>query len=74
VLLVHRVDRDRIGVADGDRVRVTSARGTVDLPLVADRATPQGTAFLAVNRAGPGARELIDPNEPVTDLRVETLR
>jgi predicted molibdopterin-dependent oxidoreductase YjgC len=74
VLLVHRVDRDRIGVADGDRVRVTSARGTVELPLTADRATQQGTAFLAVNRAGPGASELIDPNEPVTDLRVETLR
>ena len=74
VLLVHRVDRDRIGVADGDRVRVTSARGTVELPLAADRSTPQGTAFLAVNREGPGASELVDPNEPVTDLRVETLR
>jgi predicted molibdopterin-dependent oxidoreductase YjgC len=74
VLLVHRVDRDRIGVADGDRVRVTSARGTVELPLAADRSTAQGTAFLAVNRHGPGASELIDPNEPVTDLRVETLR
>ena len=74
VLLVHRVDRDRIGVADGTRVRVTSARSTVELPLIADRATPQGTAFLATNRVGPGASELVDPNEPVTDLRVETLR
>jgi NADH-quinone oxidoreductase subunit G len=74
VLLVHRVDRDRIGVSDGDRVRITSARGTVELPLAADGSTPQGTAFLAVNRQGPGASELIDPNEPVTDLRVETLR
>src|SRR5262249_17970710 len=46
VLLVHRVDRDRIGVADGDRVRVTSARGSVELPVVADRSTAQGTAFL----------------------------
>jgi hypothetical protein len=74
VLLVLRVDRDRIGVSDGTRVRVTSARATVELPLVADRATPQGTAFLATNRLGPGASELVDPNEPVTDLRVETLR
>jgi anaerobic selenocysteine-containing dehydrogenase len=74
VLLVHRVDRDRIGVADGDRVRITSARGSVELPIAADRGTPQGTAFLAVNRAGPGASELIDPDEPVTDLRVETIR
>ena len=74
VLLVHRVDRDRIGVADGTRVRVTSARSTVELPIVADRGTQQGTAVLAVNRTGPGASELVDPNEPVTDLRVETLR
>ncbi|HEX5096167.1 MAG TPA: molybdopterin dinucleotide binding domain-containing protein, partial [Acidimicrobiia bacterium] len=74
VLLVHRVDRDRIGVVDGDRVRITSARGTVELPIVADASTQQGTAFLAVNRQGPGASELVDPNEPVTDLRVETVR
>ena len=74
VLLVNRIDRDRIGVADGDRVRITSVRGTVELALQADRATPQGTAFLAVNRDGAGASELVDPNEPVTDLRVETLR
>jgi predicted molibdopterin-dependent oxidoreductase YjgC len=53
VLLVHRVDRERIGVADGDRVRVTSVRGTVELPLVADRSTPQGTVP-RVNRQWPG--------------------
>jgi hypothetical protein len=41
---------------------------------VAEGSTAQGTAFLAANRHGPGASELIDPNEPVTDLRVETLR
>jgi anaerobic selenocysteine-containing dehydrogenase len=74
VLHVHRIDRDRIGVADGDRVRVTSARGSVELALVADSATPQGVAFLAANREGPGIGELVDPAEPVTDLRVETIR
>jgi formate dehydrogenase alpha subunit len=74
VLLVHRIDRERIGVADGDRVRVTSVRGTVELAVQADPATPQGVAFLAANRQGPGIGELVDPAEAVTDLRVETLR
>lgn len=73
-LLVNRVDRDRIGVADGDRVRVTSARGTVEIAVRADASTPQGTAFIAVNRRGPGASELVDLAGAVTDLRVETLR
>ncbi len=41
--------------------------------VASDDATPRGTAFLAVNRAGPGAADLIDVDAPVTDLRVETL-
>jgi NADH-quinone oxidoreductase subunit G len=73
-LLVNRIDRDRIGVVDGDPVRVTSARGSIEIPVRADRFTAQGTAFLAVNRVGPGVSELVDLDEPVTDLRVETLR
>jgi anaerobic selenocysteine-containing dehydrogenase len=74
VLLVSRTDRDRIGVADGDRVRVTSARATVELPVVADARIPQGVAFLPANRAGVGIGDLVDPDAAVTDLRVETLR
>jgi hypothetical protein len=30
-------------------------------------------AFLAINRAGPGAADLVDVTATVTDLRVETL-
>jgi anaerobic selenocysteine-containing dehydrogenase len=73
VLLVHRIDRDRIGVGDGEQVRVTSVRGTIELAVRADPATEQGTAFLAANRRGPGLGDLVDPAEAVTDLRVETL-
>ncbi len=72
-LLVSPRDRDRIGVADGDRVRVTSPRGTLELPVQGDPATPLGVAFLAINRAGPGAADLVDVSAPVTDLRVETI-
>jgi len=73
-LLVHRVDRERIGVPDGAGVRMTSSRGTVTLPLRADDSVPQGVAFLAFGPGEPGAADLIDLDAPVTDLRVETIR
>ncbi|MCZ7527622.1 MAG: NADH-quinone oxidoreductase subunit NuoG [Acidimicrobiia bacterium] len=73
-LLVNRADRERIGVADGDEVKVTSSRGSVTLAVRADPATPPGVAFLAFATAAPGAADLIDVSRPVTDLRVETLR
>jgi NADH-quinone oxidoreductase subunit G len=72
-LLVHPFDRDRLGVTDGQQVRATTGRGSVELHVAADPSTPQGTAFIAVNQAGPGAADLIDLSEPVTDLRVETV-
>jgi NADH-quinone oxidoreductase subunit G len=72
-LLVHPRDRDALGVAEGDRVRVTTAHGSVELPLEADPRTQQGTAFIASNRTGPGAGELVDATASVTDLRVETI-
>ena len=72
-LLVHPRDRDALGVADGARVRVSAARSTVELSIQADLGTPQGTAFVASNRTGPGAGDLIDVGTPVTDLRIETV-
>jgi NADH-quinone oxidoreductase subunit G len=72
-LLVSPRDRDRIGVADGDTVRVTSPRGSLELPVLGDPSTPLGVAFLAINRTGPGAADLVDVTATVTDLRVETL-
>ena len=72
-LLVNPRDLEALGVTDGDRVRVTSARATIELPIAADGATARGTAFIPRNRAGIGAADLIDVGAPVTDLRVETL-
>ena len=66
-------DRDRLGVADGTLVRVTSARGSVDLPVRTDPHLVAGTAFIPVNVAGPGAPDLIDVATTVTDLRVESI-
>ena len=73
-LRLNATDRDRIGVADGARVRVTSSRGQLDLAVRADTGVTAGTAVLAWNLPGTGASTLIDAAAPVTDLRVESIR
>ena len=73
-LRLNAVDRDRIGVADGDQVRITSARGQLDLPVHADTGVAAGTADLAWNLPGAAAGALIDAAASVTDLRVESIR
>jgi predicted molibdopterin-dependent oxidoreductase YjgC len=73
-LSISRADRDRIGVDDGAQVRVTTARGSLILPVRVDPGTPAGVAFLPFNQAGPGAADLIDVTDAVTDLRVESIR
>ncbi len=75
-LVVHPSDLERIGVsAEGDDVRVTSSRGTVTLPVLADAATAPGTAFMAFAQKGAvGPNDLVDITASVTELRVETTR
>lgn len=75
-LRLNPSDRDRIGAADGDRVRVTAPRGAYTMVVVADRATPVGTAFLAFNRPLDGAddataADLLDLSAAVTHISVE---
>ena len=56
-------------------MRVTSARGTITVPVLADAATAPGTAFMPFAQRGPvGPNDLIDITAPVTELRVETTR
>ena len=83
VLLVNRADRDRIGVADGGEVKVTTARGSRVFAVRADVAIPAGVGFLAINQPGTpsepggmpaGPSDLIDVDAPITDLRVESIR
>jgi NADH-quinone oxidoreductase subunit G len=73
ILLVNPQDRDRIGVEDGGRVKVTSSRGSLTLPVRADRAIALGTAYLPFNLPGEGVGDLVDLTAAVTDLRVESL-
>ena len=69
-LRLHPQDFDRLGVAAGDDVRVTSNRGNVTVPTVPTRRAP-GIALIHANQAGGRANVLIDGNAPVTDVRVE---
>jgi anaerobic selenocysteine-containing dehydrogenase len=75
-LVVHPSDLGRIGVsAEGDDVRVTTPRGTVTLPVLADSATAPGTAFMAFAQGGDvGPNDVVDIAASVTELRVETTR
>jgi NADH-quinone oxidoreductase subunit G len=75
-LVVHPSDLGRIGVSSaGDDVRVTTPRGSVTLPVVADAATAPGTAFMAfAQSAEVGPSDIVDIAAPVTELRVETTR
>ncbi len=73
-LLVHPQDLARIGVDEGDSVRVTSSRATATLAVRTHGSVPAGTAQLFFGADGQGAAELIDTTTMVTDLRVETIR
>lgn len=72
VLLVSPTDSDRLGVVAGGKVRVSSATGSLVIPVRADSGTPKGVAWIGFNQAGTGAADLIDSGALVTDVRVET--
>jgi predicted molibdopterin-dependent oxidoreductase YjgC len=67
---LHPHDFDRIGVAPGGLVEVSSAAGTVSLPAEPDGGVPRGSASVYVNQPGPAVTALIDSSTPVTDVRV----
>ncbi len=75
-LVVHPNDLSRVGVAAvGDAVRVTSARGTVEVPVRTDTAIAPGTCFMAFAQDHTvGPNDLVDVTASVTELRVETTR
>jgi NADH-quinone oxidoreductase subunit G len=72
VLRMNPTDHERLGVAQGAQVKVTSSRTTVLIAAVADPAVARGVASLGFNRPGIRAADLIDATAVVTDVRVET--
>jgi anaerobic selenocysteine-containing dehydrogenase len=73
-LRVNPHDASRLGVTDGEEVRLVSSHGSLTYPVVADPEVPAGVAALDFAADGTGAALLVDAGRPVTDLRVETLR
>ncbi len=71
-LHVHPSDINRFSLGDGGLVRVTSSRSVATLTVMADPTLPRGACWLAFNLGSPGAADLIDANEPITDLAVES--
>ncbi|HVM40609.1 MAG TPA: molybdopterin dinucleotide binding domain-containing protein, partial [Acidimicrobiia bacterium] len=74
VLHVSPQNYEALGVTADEKVKVTSARGSVVLPVTADPGVPKGVAWLAFNQPGHNAADLIDAADTVTDVRVETLQ
>ncbi len=75
-LVVHPNDLPRVGVAaEGDIVRATSERGSIELPVRTDTAVAPGTCFMAVAQdSAVGPNDVVDVTASVTELRVETTR
>ncbi|MFZ4514785.1 MAG: NADH-quinone oxidoreductase subunit NuoG [Acidimicrobiia bacterium] len=73
-LQINPTDAARLGVSDGDTVRVASPQTALTLPIALDPATVAGTAFMFFTPGGIGAADLIDCAAPVTELRIETVR
>jgi anaerobic selenocysteine-containing dehydrogenase len=62
-----------LGAADGETVRVTSAKGSLLVKSVGDAGLPAGTALLPWNLPGARAAELVDSSRGVTEVRIEVV-
>jgi NADH-quinone oxidoreductase subunit G len=67
---LHPGDVAAVGAADGDTVRVVSARGAIDATIVVDEGVPVGSAAMVFNQSNPVA-PLIDASTRVTPVRIE---
>ena len=66
-------DLDRLGVSAADRVKITSARGSLATQVKPDATVPVGTIAMAAGQGDPSPSALIDATTAVTEVRVETI-
>ncbi|MHB8380167.1 MAG: NADH-quinone oxidoreductase subunit NuoG [Acidimicrobiales bacterium] len=74
---LNHFDLDRLGLATGDDVVVSSPTVTLRLPVALSDQTPRGTinvAFAALDEEGVdvASRSLVDPGGVITQVRLET--
>jgi NADH-quinone oxidoreductase subunit G len=70
---IHSSEASRLGVADGETVKVTSQRASVSGPVLIDDSVAAGVAAVAHNHPGLDVRPLVAMDELVTDIRIETV-
>jgi anaerobic selenocysteine-containing dehydrogenase len=70
---INPLDLAGLGVAEGTEVQVVGTRGTVVLPLEADRAVPRGSLRVPFNVPGASIADIIDARAPANDVRVERM-
>ncbi|HEV8064054.1 MAG TPA: NADH-quinone oxidoreductase subunit NuoG [Acidimicrobiales bacterium] len=76
VLRLQPKELDKLGVSDGDEIRMTTATGELVIAAVADATVPSGVCVLPIGVVPiteAGATVLIDANAAVTEVRLETL-
>jgi NADH-quinone oxidoreductase subunit G len=71
---VSPYDFDRLGVAAGGTVSVRSPRATLMMPIHADAGVARGTAAVVINQAEYQVTELMNIDDVVTELRIETVK
>ena len=71
---VSPYDFDRLGVAPGGVVSVRSSRTTLLMPILADSGVPRGSAAVVVNQSDFQVTELMNLDDVVTELRIETTK
>jgi len=58
---MHPVDAMEMGVADGERVRIASRRGRIEMPVMVTPRSPQGTVFIPFHFFEAAANQLTNP-------------
>jgi NADH-quinone oxidoreductase subunit G len=71
---VHPLDLDRLGVAEGDLVKLVGANRTATLPIRSNPAIARGTVWAPFNQGGRAIEDLVDAGARTIDVRIERLR
>ncbi len=75
-LHLRRKELQQLGIEDGGKVRVRSARGELIVPVELDESVPGGVAVLGFNLEPvdePGLASIIDADEVAQTVRIETV-
>jgi NADH-quinone oxidoreductase subunit G len=70
---VNPLDLERIGVPEGEEVRIVAPKGTVVLPITADERVPRGSLQVPFNVPGASITDIVDATAPAIDVRLERL-